>query len=266
MKYVRKSKKSVVPRRKPVFKRKAAYSKRTRPVRIVDPTVVKVNPGKSRVQRWVKTTPINTQGVPSFPGTNGFSIFCSGLSYQVAGVMTFDPTGNYGNVSGSITSPATTFSTLSPQTLPEWTSFSNLYAQYKVNKIHLKFTYSDNGANAQASASAATLWMRYNDEYQPGNPTAVSISEEKNWIKKIFTAEHPNFTYSFYPKCLTFYDNQGAISTDGRGSRSMGWCNMNAPAEIFGMKFFCQTQAVGTVDAGYIHCDIQYDLSFKEQT
>lgn len=263
MKYVRKAKKSMLKR--PVFKRKARYPRRITVrsnANTDDATVLKINPGKSRVQRWLKTTPLNVQGTLGVAGTNGFTIRTESAAYTQAGTITFDPAGYSGNNSGSITS-ANGFSLLSALALPEWTSFGNLYAQYKVNKITLKFTSSVASAT-NVNNMPITLFMRYNDEYTPGNPTITSISEERNWIKKVFTPEHPTFTYSFYPKVLAQYDNLGLIAVDSRRSTSMPFMNMNSPSELLGMKFYVQSPASSALNI--VSCDIQYDISFKEQT
>jgi hypothetical protein len=106
--------------------------------------------------------------------------------------------------------------------------------------------------------------MRYNDEYTPGAPNPVSISEEKNWVRKTFTQEKNTFTYSFYPKVWALYDNLGTLATDSRVTKSMPWTNMNSPVEIAGMKFYFNAPASNV--AAYCYCEIQYDISFKEQT
>jgi len=260
--YVRKPK----PKSKPSPYRKRTIKRRTmrpRTLRIQDDTVVRINPGKARVQKWMKNTPLNIPGNPSVAGTNGFNIALGTTAYAQSGSMTFDPSGNFGNFSGPISSTAG-FASLSTQTLPEWTSLGNLYGQYKVNKITLKFSLSSTGSAQSGNGPQATLFMRYNDEYTPGAPNPTSISEEKNWIRKTFTVEKPTFNYSFYPKVLALYDNLGLATTDARATRSMPWTNMNAPVEILGMKFYFNVPAASATS--YINCDVQYDISFKEQT
>jgi len=253
------------PKQKRSVRKRTSTKRRSMPRRIAiqDDTVVKINPGKARVQKWMKNTPLNIMGVPSTAGTNGFSIQLGATSYAQSGSMTFDPSGNFGNFSGPVSS-TTGFASLSSQTLPEWTSLGNLYAQYKVNKITLKFSLASTGTAQSGNGPQATLFMRYNDEYTPGAPNPTSISEEKNWIRKTFTVEKPTFNYSFYPKVFQLYDNLGIVTTDARVTRSMPWTNMNSPAEILGMKFYFNVP--GASASSYIHCDVQYDISFKEQT
>ena len=112
-----------------------------------------------------------------------------------------------------------------------------------------------------------TIYLRYNNEYLApgtGTVTPLTMSEERGWVRKVFTAEHPDFTYSFYPKIMQLVDNAGVFSTESRVSKSMPWTNINTPVELYGMKVYTYW-AGNPNNTYYMNCDVLYHLEFKEQ-
>jgi len=237
-----------------------------------DPTVVKLNPGKEKIMRVVKSTqiipPYNSPVSTSYP-QQGFQIaMYSALgSYIYGNTMIFDPSGSWGNATGTISSAA---SVTVPHTIQDWPLYQQLYTHYKVNRIVLNFSCCDTGDSGLQS-QPPTIYIRYNDEYVlplAGSVTAQNIAMRKNFIKKTFTAERMNFKYSFRPKVMQLYDNTPAtgavLATETRKPVKMPWTPINTPSQLFGIQLYTlyQTPSSGIC---YINCDITYHLSFKQQ-
>ena len=260
-KYTPKYKKASITKRKSYGRRRPVRARRK--MVASDPTVMMMNGGKDKVMKWSKSLTLNSPGSASTLNLNGFSLSLNSVaSYTQSGTMVFDPTGTFGNNSGPINA-SSGFLALGVANIPEWSSLKNLYAMYKVTKIHLNFNYNCQG---NVLFGEPTIYIRYNNQYNAPAPTLGSMSEERHWIKKTFTAEHPNFKYSFYPKVMQLYDNAGIITTDSRVSRSMPWTNLNLPVELYGCKFFFTYQGGGSATTqNYITCDITYEISFKDQ-
>jgi len=247
-----------------IYKRKPRVY-RKRGVDRTDHTVQKLNPGRDKCLYVRKTSTI----IPSYGAPNGtsggfqFSLGTSGFSYSA--ILSFDPAGVFGNINGTISSAA---SLLTTSQLPEWVNYKGLYGYYKVKKIHLRFTALD--INSSLGTTSPVLMLRYNNEYATTlsslNPTPTSISEEKNWIRKTFTPEHPDFTYSFYPKVMNLTDNAGVLGTDTRVPKSMPWTNVSTPVELYGIKMYLNWPGAPTGTNCLINCDITYDMCFKEQS
>ena len=246
--------KSRVAVRKPVYRKR--YVKKSFPV---DSTVQRLNGGRDRPICVSKSLPFNVNGTVSTSGTTGFVYNFTSSSFSVGTLTTFDPTGNFGNNSGNITSGAPT---LIAAQITDWTSFAALYSQYKVKKIHLKFTAYDSTSGSTLGSQPPTMFIRYNNEYAAPSPTTAIIADERNWMRKTFTPEHPDFSYSFYPKVMCLDDNRGLISTDSRVPKSMRWTSTATPVELWGVKAWIA--AIGTSSAGtYIAMDVTYDICFR---
>jgi len=177
--------------------------------------------------------------------------------------MTFDPAGVYGNNSGT---PGAT--PLIPAKIPEWDTYKALYAMYKVKKIHLKFSAYDNTASGLLS-EPPVLYIRYLNQFQTpadNSVNAITISEERNWIRKVFTVEKPTFEYSFYPKIMVLGDNNDpdGLVDEARIPKSMPWTTMGTPVNLFGIKFYYLIPQINTGSC-YVSCDVSYDLEFKTQ-
>lgn len=237
----------------------SVYRRRPATLRIADTTVTKLNAGKERIANVKKGYPINSQGYASAIGFTSPQIVLGASGFTYGGNLIFDPTGTFGQCTGKIdvASP-----TLGPLPIPEWVSYKTLYGLYKVRKITIKFRADDDGAQGLLS-NPPVIYMRYLNEYNQAVPTYTSISEEKNWIRKTFTPEHPEFTYSFYPKVMQYVDNAGTLATDARVPKAMGWTSVATPVELYGLKVWFSHP--GTSTTSIVSFDITYDIAFKEQ-
>lgn len=233
--------------------------------RPVDNTVQKLNPGRERLIFVKKSYPYIPAYFGAVGGINGMQIEAAATGFAFGKNIIFDPTGTFGNCSGVISTSAGSLTTAA---IPEWAAYSALYSMYKVTKIHLRLTCADDGAYGLQS-TPPTLYLRYLNEYLPpvtGQNTTTSMSEERNWVRKQFTAEHPDFTYSFYPKVMQLMDNTGSFSTETRTPKAMHWTNVNTPVELYGLKMYFQWPSIANAATTYINIDITYDIVFKEQS
>lgn len=255
-------------RRKKVYKKKSQPNRSSmrssmrpsRPLRLADTTVTKLNPGKDRMITVKKSYPINSQGYASAIGFTSPQIVLGTTGFTYGGNLIFDPSGTFGQCTGKIDSASPTLGALP---IPEWVSYKALYGLYKVKRMTIKFRADDNGSQGLLS-QPPVLYMRYLNEFNQATPTYTSISEEKNWVRKTFTPEHPEFSYSFYPKVMQLVDNAGTLATDTRVPKSMGWTSVNTPVELYGIKFWLSWP--GSADTTtLISLDISYDIQFKEQ-
>lgn len=251
-------------KRTPVYRSRMSRRSRAPMARVVDTTVQKINPGREKIVRVKKSLYPNA---PYFTqttyGTNGFQIKYDGTAFAVAQVINFDPSGTFGNNSGIITATSTLTGAAG---IPEWSSFKALYSYYRVKRIVIKMFANSTSPNGLLDIPPI-VYLKYNNEYNAANPTQQSISEEKNFIRKIFTPEHPEFTYSFYPKVVTLYDNVGVFATEARQVKSMGWTDVNTPSQLLGLKLYTYFPAdTTTPPTNTLSFDISYELEFKEQS
>lgn len=260
-KYIRKSTKSKKKNVKS-YKKMARPSTRKKITR--DPTITKLNAGKERIVRVRKMTKINLPSVVGTAGTNGMSIQLTSTGYTAKGVLVFDPSGSQGNNSGNISNLFTSGASLSPCNIPDWSGFQTLYSEYRVKKITCKFNWSSSGN--PLSYAMPELYVRYANDYNEADPDAFTVSEQRNWVRKVFTMEHPSFTYSFYPKVMYLADNPGVLATEARVAKAMPWTDMSNPCALYGLKFFIHWPgAVNSTYTNVINMDISYDIEFKEQ-
>ena len=259
------AKKSRTQRRRPatvvVVPRKKRSPRYRRPLLMADTTVTKLNPGKPKIISVIKSLKINADAVESSAATNGFTIKSTGTAatYQVN--MVFDPAGSFGNNSGPINTTVGTGS-LVAAAIPEWSSYAALYSRYKVKKVHLHFKCVST-ASLTLAVTSPTLYIRYLNEYNPSSISLITISEERNWIRKVFTPEQPDFKYSFYPKCMALNDNINILSTDSRLPVSMRMTSVSTPVELYGVSIYV---AIPTNSLQWvIQCDVTYDIMFQEQ-
>ena len=249
--------------------RRKAPVRRSRALKIVDTTIQRLNPGKSTVVRLKKALPF----IPSYlslsgSGTYGIQIQLGTTGFTFGQHIVFDPSGTWGNSSGYIVSA---IGTLGVAAIPEWSAYKLLYSQYRVKKIHLKFLAINNNPTIQLNNIEPTLYVRYCDEDvapATGQVTATTMCEEKNWIRKTFTTEHPEFSYSFYPKVMHLVDNAQVIGSESRMPKSMGWTDVNFPVQLWGCKLYINWPALSGVTGtqSFINVDISYDIEFKEQS
>ncbi|UAU46995.1 Cap [Chicken proventriculitis-associated circular virus 1] len=268
MPYVRRPAKST--RKKPMSR---PYRKRTvkrrAPVRkganYLDTTISVMNPGKDKIVRISKSLPLN---VPYAIGgaTKGMNVQCGASAITWGQVLVFDPSGTQGNFCGTVTAAG---SLLGTSALAEWSAYSLLYQQYKVKKIHLRFNCGA-AVGTNLDNNPLTMYIRYQKEWisNPGTANQVTpglFAEQRNVVKKTFTSQHPDFTYSFYPKVARLSDAGGTgASADSRILKSMDFTSVNTPVDLWGAQIFLQWPA-GSGSA-LLQMDVQYDLEFKTQS
>ena len=254
--FKKKSKRNV--KRRP-FKRVARKSK-VRSSVSKDTTIVKYNPGRTPVVRVMKNLPVFLPYTAGGVGTNGLQFVCTAAPILASSSLTFDPSGLFGTASQQVFLSGP-FSGI-PAQIPDWTSLVRLYTHYKVTKIVCTFTAQDTGS---LTTAAPIAYVRYNNSYPAQNPTILQVSEQRNWIRKTFTVEHPNFKYSFYPKVQVLVDNSAALATDSRQAKSMGWTNISTPIELYGLQVIFQYPGSAVAGTTYVNMDIEYHMMFKQQ-
>jgi len=181
----------------------------------------------------------------------------TGSTQTLTTYLTFDPAGTFGNNSINV---AGGVSTSGPANIQQWTQYANLYDQYKVNKITLHFTAID---IADLNTGSPIMYIRYQDTYGAIAPTMTDISQQKNWVRKTFTSEHPDFTFSFVPKVQDIVDNNALISANARTPKRMVFTNTSTPVMLYGVQLVVVLPASAL---GYsVNCSTEYHIGFKEQ-
>lgn len=233
-------------------RRYGSKSKRMRRAAVCkDPTVTKSVVRRAQVVKVVKGYPIIGPNTAVVAGTNGLQ--CPPGTNANA-VTTVDPSGSWGTFSG-----LTNSASMVPAKIPQWDAYKGLYQKYKVTKVTLKWTAYD-GTSTLDDASPH-LAVRYNDDYTATLPTWTDVATERNWIRKTFTAEHPTFQYSFYPKVMAMADNVNVLATDSRIPKKMPWTDVDTPVELFGFKYLINNNQGNSTR---VNCDIFYTILFKE--
>lgn len=232
----------------------------------LDTTISVINPGRDKIVRISKTLPLN---IPYQLGgaTKGMNIQFGTTSLTWGQVLVFDVAGVLGNNAGTVTAAG---SLLGAAALSEWSAYSLLYTQYRVKKIHLKFNCST-AISQNLDNTPITMYIRYQKEWisNPGTPNQVTpglFAEQRNVVKKTFTSQHPDFTYSFYPKVARLNDAGGTgAATDSRVLKSMPFTSCNSPVDLWGVQIYVFYPGSATTSA-LLQMDVQYDLEFKTQS
>jgi len=250
MTYLKKSKKTYMSkkrsavRRKTRTSRKTSYRSRPMPVQVKDSTVEKLNTQKIRpiyVKKMLQLLPQGAAGGAN-QGTQLNSFNPPGGSS-----FTFDPAGVLGN-----------FSNGSPGAIQEWSAYAGLYQFYCVHKI--KLIFSATGTTNGLFLGSPTIFIRYNNDYIPIAPTRSTMASMPGVVKKTFTAEHPHFEYSFYPKVQMLQDNYGVVlANESRVPRKMRMTNTATPVQLYGISLYWDGLSAGE----WLNIDIEYDMSFK---
>jgi len=186
-------------RKKPAYKSKRKSYVKRRPTRkprssnAGDTTITVINPGKDKIVRVQKALPMNQPYV--LGGTTRGANFNFGPTAVTWGqVLTFDPAGVQGFMTGTVSA---TTSVLSSSSIAEWPAYKLLYTEYRVRKIRLKFHASSTLGNALDDVPVSLL-IRYQKEWiaNPGQASGCSpstMSELRNVVRKTFTSDHPDF-------------------------------------------------------------------------
>jgi len=222
---------------------------------------MRVNPMRQQIVRVVKgTTLIPSYGACTL-GVNGLQVQMGTAAVNMAKNFTFDPSGNFGNFSGTVTSAAQTYGA---HVTSEWFSYAAVYKFYKITKVTINFRLDDLGL---ADTCSPTLYLRYHD----GKPTTVvpspaGIASERNWLAKKFDAQSSTFKYSFIPLVQNLVAAGTTINNLGREARRMQWTSTDTPVEIYGMKMYMNWPANSAADLNsYLNMDVVYHISYKEQ-
>ena len=161
---------------KPRRTRKSSV-RRVPKVRVLDPTVVRINPGKDPIIYLKKSLRETSPYSAGVLGTNGM-YFTSLSSLQiVTGQLLFDPSGNYGNNSYTLIGG---FPFQGPVAIPEWNSYAGLYQMYKVTKITARFSAVDSG---NLDVGSPVVYVRYNTKYNASIPTTSELSTQRGLSK-----------------------------------------------------------------------------------
>lgn len=258
VKYVRKTNKKYSKRKPSAYKRtyKRSYPKKARVA--PDPTVLRINPGPQKAVYVVKALREISPYAPGTVGTTGM-FFGSTASLQTSTTtLLFDPAGVFGNNSINV---AAGVSNSGPAAIQQWLQYAGLYDKYRVSKITLRFTAIDVD---NLDVGSPILYIRKNDTYGTIAPTMTDISQQKNWIRKTFTAEQPDFTFSFTPRVQILEDNNSVIASNGRVPAYMSWTNTSTPISLYGVQLIVVLPASTT---GYsVNCSTTYHLGFKESS
>lgn len=232
-KLVRKVKKT---HRKRVNKAKGANAQHPLFVKPLDLTVQKLNPfghndkkGYRFVKRYGEAVCDNF-GINTAAGT-------------VKNII-FDPSGTYGNAGAGAAQVA----------LPEWSSFQQLFDQFKIDKIICRVRANDTASNGALQATQTSLLARYNYNSGSGAPTTLAaMSELPSVIRKVFTIDSPLFEYIITPMVEMSSYNGGLLSAQGRNPRKMGWTDITNAQQIYGLSLMSEngTDATTTLVISY---------------
>lgn len=258
-------------RRKRPTKSKSRYSRKTmrRPkgnMNTGDTTISVINPGKDKIIRVQKSLPLNQPYVLGGT-TRGANFNFSTTAITWGQVLTFDPAGVQGFFTGTVNS---TISTLSSSAIAEWVAYKVLYTEYRVRKITLKFNASSTLGNSLDDVPVS-LYIRYQKEWiaNPGAAGGVNLgtlAEMRNVVRKTFTADHPDFQYSFYPKVARLSDAAGTgVGNDGRVLKSMQFTSVNVPVDLWGVQLYINWPGSAVGSTALIQMDVSYDIEFRTQ-
>ena len=253
------------PSKKKTFSRSKKSRSRTtrkkviRTVAVKDNTIMKYNPGRAPIARVTKSITLFQPYVNGTAGTTGLQFIGTTTSIvNAAASMTFDLSGTFGNHSAIIVGGGA-FSGIAAQVL-DWNFLVRMYSYYRVKKITCRFTAQDTGS---LTTAPPIIYVRYGNVYPAVTPTQGSIAEQRNWCRKTFTVEHPDFAYSFYPKIMVLADNVGLLSTETRLPKSMPWTNCTTPMELYGLQIIAQYPASASGTVTYLNMDVEYHMEFK---
>jgi len=247
-------------KKRPMTK-KTSYKKKSRTAKIIAPkdtTVVKYNPGKDKVVKFIKSPAIFYPYTLGTSGSNALQFSGGASAITAFGSVQFDPAGSFGTYSGTVSVNGTFVG--APAPVVDWGSLIRLYSHYKVTKIVCKFTAQDTGSLISAPP---IIYMRYANVYPSVTPNISTVSEQRGWVRKTFTPEHPNFTYAFYPKVMMLADNIGVLATEARQPKNMPWTNCSTPVDLYGFQFIYQFPANTTTTDTFVNMDVEYHLCFK---
>ncbi len=147
--------------------------------------------------------------------------------------------------------------------LTSYSEFVSLFDQYRIDKLDLKFIYSQSNAPVPIpAANIACMPLMYH-VIDYNDSTALSIPEEYQQYQNCVVANIDRFpTISFRPKLATAIYN-GTFS--GYGSTAL-WVDTNtAGARYYGSKFTVDplNTNTGSNILGYLTIVITYHLSFR---
>jgi hypothetical protein len=200
--------------------------------------------------------------------TKGVNFNFSTAAINWGQVLTFDPSGIQGFYTGTVNSSTTL---LSSSPIAEWAAYKILYTEYRVRKIKLKFHASSTLGNSLDDVPVSLL-CRYQKEWiaNPGAASGCSpstMSELRNVVRKTFTADHPDFEYSFYPKVARLVDAAGTgVANDGRVLKAMPFTSVNVPVDLWGVQLYMNWPGSAVGSTALIQMDIEYDIEFRNQS
>lgn len=223
-----------------------------------DPSVVVNNPGKERSYTIVKST-VPTPPFTAAVTTNGnaLALNLGPGGYNFFGLFTFDPSGTYGNFSGSVSSATPT---LAPVALSQWTALAGLYEEYKVVKIVLRARYTDSG---DADFTTPEIWMRYNYVHNATAPSWANAGKQRNWMVKKFNAGAMDFKYTLTPRVIASTDNVEPTPTTSKYTRKMRWTSVDSPAELLGFQLMYNWPSQGN-GTGFVNWQVEYHMKFRK--
>lgn len=247
-------------KRRPMVKKRTYKNKKTfkKTSGVKDTTIMRYNPGKAPSCRVIKQPAIFYPYTLGSPGSNALQFSAGATAITAFGSLQFDPSGAFGTYSGNVNSSGTFIGVPAP--ILDWGSLIRLYSHYKVHKIVCRFTAQDTGT---LISSPPIIYVRYANVYPSVVPNISTVSEQRGWVRKTFTPEHPNFTYSFYPKVMALVDNIGVLATEARCPKSMPWTNCTTPVDLYGFQFIFQFPANTSTTDTFVNMDVEYHMSFK---
>lgn len=178
--------------------------------------------------------------------TANWSVCASFTSTTPIAAYYFDPSGSFGNA-GNLGGGVQ---------MPDWSSFTALYDQYKVNSITINLTLQQQGT----ILGAVPLLMNKNYERSVVTPNVTGLAQLTGTIQKTFTQDSPNYTYTFRPVVSPLVDNASVLATEARGVAFHDWTDVNYPAELFGFQL---ASGYALSASQSLIMDITYDVSFR---
>lgn len=245
--------------KKKTYKPYKKYVKRaSKPAVVSDPTVMRINPGPNKAVYVTKALREISPFSAGTVGTTGMFFGSIATTQTSTTNLLFDPAGVFGNNSINV---AAGVAASGPAAIQQWLQYAGLYDKYKVFKITLRFTALDTD---NLDVGSPIIYIRKSDTYGSIAPTMTDISQQKNWIRKTFTAEQPDFTFSFVPRVQNLEDNNSVISSNGRVPTWMSWTNTSTPISLYGVQLIVVLP--GSTVGYSVNCSTTYHLGFKESS
>jgi len=204
----------------------------------------------------------------------------------------FDPSGYNAMICGQQTAYDTQSSVVQGGTkylrVDDWSNYALIYQQYKVNRVTLVFTAFCSGGTLDQFP--ITLYIRKSPIVTDTSmPNETDLGSQSGWIKKLFTANSPTFTWSCVPMQQDVIDSGNL--TYSRQPERMAWqdtsnynklngweylismgsnplINSNAPIGVSGLATYSSSTTAQYQSTAFpvLQMDYKFSVAWKRRT